>query len=140
MQPIVYTQTIGFTIRITLPRPRNCKLLRMFERLSQFDLHHRLAESTGIDLIFFSAPSCGACRHLRQVLKALKQQRPQWHVYEVDAQLDMALAREFEVFHLPAMFLFQAGRYHCALHAKASASAIESAVTAALARPAEEAP
>ena len=112
----------------------------MFDQLSQFDLHHRLADSEGVALVMFTAPSCGACRHLRGVLDVLRRRHPQWQIFEVDAQRDIALVREFDVFHLPALFLFQAGQFHCPLHAEASPNAIESAVGEALANPAEEAP
>jgi thioredoxin 1 len=115
-------------------------IVRVFEQLTQFDLHHRLAETDGVALVFFSAPTCGACRHLRGVLDNLRQRLPQWQVYEVDAQQDLALVREFEVFHLPALFLFHAGHFHCPLHAEASPAAIEKAVAQALASPAKEAP
>ena len=57
---------------------------------------------------------------------------------EVDAAKDPALAREFEVFHLPAVFVFVDGTYHCALHSEARPERIEAALQSALAAPEEE--
>lgn len=110
-----------------------CKMAR---QLSQFDFHHRLATHTGIAVVVFSRPGCGACRQLKSVLAAM----PELPVFEVDAERDPALVREFEVFHLPALFLYRAGAYHCQLHCGSAPAAISAAVAAALALPAEEAP
>ena len=109
-------------------------------RLSQFDFHHRLSDSTGVAIVMFSAAGCGGCRHLRRVLQEVAGQRPSWHLFEVDAHLDAALSNEFEVFHLPSLFLFTDGVFHCALHAEARPGAIIAAAEEALTAPAEEAP
>jgi thiol-disulfide isomerase/thioredoxin len=37
--------------------------------LDQFQFHHVLEETSGVVLVFFSGPHCGACRHLRGVLE-----------------------------------------------------------------------
>lgn len=109
-------------------------------QLDQFDFHARLSDTPGAALVMFSSPDCGGCRHLRPVLQALRRQRPHWHVFEVDAQRDLALTHEFEVFHLPALFLYLDGHFHCELQAPARAAAIREAIDAALLRPAQEAP
>lgn len=108
--------------------------------LSQFDLHHRLADMTGVALVMFSSPGCGGCRHLRRVLQEVVGLQPAWRVFEVDAQRDPGLSNEFEVFHLPTVFLFLDGEFHCRLEAEARPAAIVSAAHAALQQPAEEAP
>jgi thioredoxin-like negative regulator of GroEL len=112
----------------------------MVPKLSQFDFHDRLADSSGPTLVMFTSPDCGGCRHLRGVLQEVSRQHPDWRAYEVDAQRDQALTNEFEVFHLPTVFLFFAGQYHCQLEAEARPSAIVAATLAALQQPAEEAP
>ncbi len=108
--------------------------------LDQFDFHHRLQALGGTSLVMFSSPDCGGCRHLRMVLQTVRSQRPDWRVFEVDAQRDQALTHEFELFHLPALLLFHDGVYHCEVSAPARAAAIIAATAQALARPAEEAP
>ncbi|MCB1801707.1 MAG: thioredoxin family protein [Gammaproteobacteria bacterium] len=109
-------------------------------QLSQFDLHARLQDLTGVALITFTGPGCGSCRHLRRVLADVREQRPDWHLYEVDAQRESGLTNEFEVFHLPSIFLFHNGAYHSRIEAEARTASIIETVTAALQQPASEAP
>lgn len=108
--------------------------------LDQFEFHSRLGASSGPALVMFTSPDCGGCRHLRGVLLEVRRQHPEWGYFEVDAQRDQALSNEFEVFHLPTVFLFSAGQFHCRLDAEARPSAIIAATHAALQQPAEEAP
>jgi thioredoxin-like negative regulator of GroEL len=109
-------------------------------KLDQFDFHAALADMTGPTLIMFTSPDCGSCRHLRRVLQEVNVREPGWQVFEVDAQRDPALANEFEVFHLPTIFLFNNGEFHCQLEAAARTVAIISATRSALLQPAGEAP
>lgn len=108
--------------------------------LDQFDFHARLTDMTGTSLVMFTAPDCGSCRHLRQVLHEVRRRRPGWHIFTVDAERDQALVNEFEVFHLPTVFLFNGGQFHCELATAARPDAVIAAVGAALQQPAAEAP
>ncbi|MGA7801032.1 MAG: thioredoxin family protein [Gammaproteobacteria bacterium] len=108
--------------------------------LDQFEFHQVIERTQGIVLAMFTAPGCGACRRWRVLLAELEGKRADMQVFEVDAARDLALAREFEVFHLPALFLFVDGVYHCALHSEAHPARLEAALRHALAAPAEEAP
>lgn len=110
------------------------------EQLSQFDFHHRLAEAGGVSLVYFTAPGCGACRQLKQLFDSHSDAFARLHLFEVDAQQDMALTREFEVFHLPSLFLFRDGQYHAPVHAEPTPAALLAAIDAALAAEAQEAP
>ncbi len=109
-------------------------------QLSQFDFHHVLNETPSTSVVMFGSPECGACRRLKQAFDQLAQIAPELHLFEVDVQRDTALAREFEVFHLPSMFLFQNGRYHAPLHSHATPDALQRQIALALAQPAQEAP
>jgi thioredoxin 1 len=107
-------------------------------RLDQSSFHHVLAATPGAGLVLFTAPACGACRRVKGLLA-----QPLFGdlaLFEVDAGEEMGLTREFEVFHLPALFLYRDGRYHRPVHAEAAATALRDAVDAALGAPAEEAP
>lgn len=108
--------------------------------LSQFDFHHTLAQTEGISLVYFTAPGCGACRQFRQVIDNHPQEFALLNLFEVDAQQDMALTREFDVFHLPAMFLFREGQYHAPIHAEPQPASLIAAIEAALAQEPQEAP
>jgi len=112
----------------------------MFEKLTQFNLHHRVAEHPAPTLVFFSAPACASCRHLKAVLKRVAGRHPVWRIFEVDAQQESGLVSEFEVFHLPSMFLFSEGDYHAELNCAATPANIESAIEDALRQPRMEAP
>lgn len=110
----------------------------MIRRLDQFEFHHVLEATPGTSLVLFTAPACGACRRLKQILGdgAL----PEVTLFEVDAERDLALMREFDVFHLPALFLYRDGEFHCELKSEAHPRHIAEAIDAALAAPPQEAP
>ncbi len=109
-------------------------------QLTQFDFHHVLAETDGLSLVFFTSPGCGACRHLKRILEEQADEFSSIHLFEVDAQQEMALTREFEVFHLPALFLFQNGQYHAPIQAEPSPGSLWLAIEEALAAEPQEAP
>ena len=108
--------------------------------LDQFNFHHVLEETRGLALVFFTGPYCGACHALRRGLAAYLEASEDVQVFEVDAECDPGLAREFEVFHLPSLFLYVEGRYHCELRSEPRVTEIGQAVAAALQQPAREAP
>ena len=110
------------------------------QTLDQFDFHHRLEQLPGVSLVIFTGPACGACKRLKRVLTGEPLLFEGVHLFEVDAQRDMALTREFGVFHLPAMFLYRDGAFHCELHSEAVAGKLRRAVDTALAAPPQEAP
>ncbi|WJW75166.1 thioredoxin family protein [Thiohalobacter sp. IOR34] len=112
----------------------------MLARLDQFDFHARLGDLPGASLVIFTAPSCGACRQWRRLLESYHRDHPALRLFEVDAAEDQALAREFDVYHLPALFLYLDGEFHSALQCEAQPAALEAAIDAALAGPGEEAP
>lgn len=109
-------------------------------KLSQFDFHQTLAEKKGVSLVMFTAPGCGSCRQLRQVLEGHPQEFSDLHLFEVDAQQDQALTNEFDVFHLPSLFLFRDGHFHAQIEAEPLPQHITAAITAALSEGPQEAP
>ncbi|MFN2349439.1 MAG: thioredoxin family protein [Thioalkalivibrio sp.] len=110
------------------------------QTLDQFNFHHVLAETPGTALVVFTGPDCGACRRVKGVLVDMVTAGAPWAVFEVDAARDPGLAREFEVFHLPSLFLYRDGHYHAPLHAEPLPERIRAAVGETLARPPGEAP
>ncbi len=108
--------------------------------IDQFEFHHRLEDTPGAALVMFSAPSCGQCRHLEKMLERVSALCPDLKLFKIDAQREAALVHELEVFHLPSLFLFRDGHFHCELQGEASPQALAMAVERALAWPAEEAP
>ena len=107
-------------------------------RLTQFDFHHSLEQTQGLAVVYFTAQACGACRHLLPVLTQLPGHGIQ--VYQVDAEQELALVKEFEVFHLPAMFLYVDGCFHAPLHSEPRLDKILQTVSMLASAPPQEAP
>ena len=107
--------------------------------LTEFDFHPRIAHSNGVSLVMFSGPDCGSCRRLEKLLPRFAAGRVA-HLYKVDVQKSTALAREYEVFHLPSLFLFVDGRFHAPLHAEPVPERFSAAIERALNEPAHEEP
>jgi thiol-disulfide isomerase/thioredoxin len=112
----------------------------MMTLLDQFSFHHVLAETPGPALVIFTAPHCGSCRAMRKALAIFVASHPEVSLFEVDAQRDMALTREFEVFHLPALFLYVGGRFHGEIQCEPLPHRLERSVATAMTLPAQEAP
>lgn len=129
---------------MTDSRRSSAKVVSLFRReiqpLNELEFYSTLAETVGPSIVFFTKPGCSACRMWQHLLDELLLQRHDIHVYQVDAEQNMGLTHEYELFHLPALFLFQNGEFHCALQAEARLPHLIAAINAALVAPAEEAP
>ena len=126
---------VGLPFAVDMTQP-----MAALPTLDQFNFHSTLERLPGVTLVLFTARACGACRRMRQVLADYLLRGTELRVYTVDAGRDLALTREFEVFHLPAMFVYVDGRFHCQLQAPASVTGLEQALGEALTAPAQEAP
>lgn len=113
---------------------------RKIRSLNDHEFYARLAEITGPSIVFFTKPGCSSCQLWKRLLGELLQQRDDINVYQVDAEQNMALSHEYELFHLPALFLFVDGEFHCELQSEARLAHLQAALDAALDSPAEEAP
>lgn len=108
------------------------------ESLDEFTLHRRLAASAGPALVLFSSPGCGSCRGVE---RRLPEAAPAGvGLYKVDVQQAQALARAYDVFHLPALFLFVDGHFHARLDCQVTATTLAQALEVALSQPAQEEP
>lgn len=106
--------------------------------LDEFNFHSGLAFSAGPALVLFSSPDCGACRSIERHLPNWID--PEIALFYVDVQQSTALARQYEVFHLPTLFLFKDGQYHAKVECEMNAEALRRAIALALAQPPEEEP
>lgn len=109
------------------------------QELDEFDFHGALAGSPGVSLVMFFGPDCGTCRMLEKRLPRLILDRSV-HLFKVNVQKATSLARAYDVFHLPSLFVFVDGGYHGPLHAEPTAEKFSRALTALLATPAQEEP
>lgn len=111
-----------------------------FPQLDQFEFHHRLGRTPALAIVLFTSRGCTSCKAWKRLLAEYRRRHLETHVFEVDAERDLALTREFAVFHLPGLFLYLNGRYHSALQSEARMESLEAAITAAVAGAPQEAP
>jgi thioredoxin len=109
------------------------------KELTEFDFIPTLAASTGVSIVMFYGPDCGTCRRLEALLPHLAHARVD-HLYKVDVQRSTALARAYEVFHLPSLFAFVDGHYHGPLHAEPTQTTFTLALKTLLSAPPQEEP
>ena len=116
----------------------------MIKELVEFNFHPVISDTAGITLVFFTGPQCASCHHLRDLFIREQQQFNDhfldFNVFEIKADKASALVNEFNVFHLPSMFLYQKGQFHCELQSQAHPQRIIEAIELALSKPAEEEP
>lgn len=110
------------------------------ESLNTHNFHHVLEGVSGVSLVFFTHSLCSSCRAWKQLLQTYSASHQDIRIFEVDAESEMALTNEFEVFHLPALFLYKDGQYHAPFQSVASLEAIDQAITRLLSKPAEDMP
>ncbi|NWG86077.1 MAG: thioredoxin family protein [Hydrogenophilaceae bacterium] len=106
--------------------------------IDEFGFHAKLRQTAGNALVLFSGPDCGNCRQAERRLPAAAG--PGIALFKVDVQKSTALARQYEVFHLPTLFLFRDGHYHAKLECEVTPDKLRQAIESALARPPEEEP
>ncbi len=127
-----------------MDRRERLALLSVIQELDEFNFHSVISETSEVTLIFFTGPHCASCHHLRDLFIKDKQQFEDYfsgfNVFEIKADKASALVNEFNVFHLPSMFLYQKGQFHCELQAQAHPEKIIEAIKLALSKPAEEEP
>ena len=109
-------------------------------RLDDLNFYEVLAATAGPALVYFTAPSCAACKSLKHALERYSHYYPPLPMFEVDAVHNGGLVRALEVFHLPALFLYVNGHYHRQLHCEVLPGALHHAIETALKLPAEEEP
>jgi thioredoxin 1 len=110
------------------------------QSLNDANFYSVIQASQGPGIVFFSSTGCNSCRYWKALLLQLVEKHLALHVYEIDAQQSMGLTQEYEVFHLPALFLFVNGQYHAPLQCEARLETIEQTMQQLLTAPAQEAP
>lgn len=109
-------------------------------RLVVGNFYDTLHAGRGPSLVIFTSTGCASCRAWKELLKEYPAINPDIVIYEVDAHESMALANEYEIFHLPALFLFKDGEFHCQLNCEANRDKLHQAIQQALREPAQEEP
>lgn len=109
-------------------------------RLVDGNFYDTLQAARGVSLVIFTSTGCASCRAWKEVLQDYLSINSDIVIYEVDAHESMALANEYEIFHLPALFLFKDGEFHCELNCEANLERIHQAISDSLQGPAQEEP
>ena len=129
---------------MTDPKPVSDNVVSLFDRqilrLNDHEFYSTLGETAGPSIVFFTKPGCSSCNLWKRLLGEFLQLRDDIQIFEVDAEQNMALSHEYELFHLPAIFLFVDGEFHCELQSEARLAQLQAAMDVALNSPAEEAP
>jgi len=131
---------MAHTDPMTLPNDLAGPTMQALRTLNQFDFHHTLEERKGLSIVFFSSTSCASCAFWKQLLGSYKVRHADFEVYEIDAKQDQALAEEFSLFHLPALFLYADGVFRAELQCEAKLEKLDEAIAKALRSPAQEMP
>ncbi len=110
------------------------------KQIEEFEFHQTLEQSTGISIVFFSSRECSSCRYWEQLLTQYTQGEKPPTVYKVDAGENQALAQEFNIFHLPALFVYLNGEFYSEIQCEANIDSLNNAIETALAGPPQEMP
>lgn len=108
-------------------------------RLHEGDFHRRLAATSGVAAVLFSVPHCSACRAWKRLLpEALLDLADR--LYEVDVAEATGVARGYDIFHLPTIYLYRDGHFHAELQCEARHDAIRRTALALLGAPSQDEP
>lgn len=108
--------------------------------LDDFNFHHVLGDRPGASLVLFVSEGCAACRSWKRLLTEALPDRHGLNLFVVDAGHNPGLVNEFEVFHLPALFLYLDGHYHASVQCEARPAALLDEIGRLRQEPAGEAP
>ncbi len=110
------------------------------ETVSELGFWQRMADTPGEVILFFSSAGCRSCRVWRKLLVDFESTHDGVAVWEVDAGRDMGITQEFNVYHLPALFLFRDGQYQRPIQVEARVHALDRWLRDHAQLPAEEMP
>lgn len=74
-------------------------------------------------MVLFSTPHCGACRAWKRLLPDALPDIVETF-FEVDISEATGVARYFDIFHLPTIYIYRDGRFHAQLQCPACCEAI----------------
>lgn len=110
-----------------------------FVRLAEGDFHRSIAATHAVAAVLFTTPTCSTCQAWKRLLPdALDGVADA--LYEVDVVEATGVARGYDIFHLPTIYLYREGRFHAELQCEARPEAIRHTALRLLDAPAQEEP
>lgn len=110
-----------------------------FAPLGEGDFHARLAAAPGVAVVLFSAPHCGACRAWKRLLPGALAGIAD-ALFEVDVSEATGVARYYDIFHLPTIYLYRDGRFHAEVQCAAKMETVRETVSRLLRGTAQDEP
>jgi len=110
-----------------------------FSRLTEGNFHARIVASTSTAVVLFSAPGCGACRTWKRLLPDALSGLADT-LYEVDVSEATGVARYYNIFHLPTIYLYRNGKFHAELQCEVRRDSIRQSALRMLEEPAQDEP
>lgn len=110
-----------------------------WQLLNEFDFHHIIPKHHGITLVLFGKPDCSSCAAWYNALPRLLPSQVS-HLIYIDIETSMALAHEFNLFHLPSIAIYVDGSFHGWLHSELNRQAINTSLTDLITAPAQDEP
>ena len=107
----------------------------MLEPLSPFEYYHILDARRDPSLVCFTKPNCGGCRRLKHLLQEEPLDIPNLRCFEVSVEDAYGLVEEFNIFHLPTMFLYFNGEFHREIHSRLDRPSLQAAISNGLLQP-----
>ena len=89
--------------------------------------------------MLFSHPDCSSCRAWKKLLPVSLAGIAR-QLFEVDVSEATGVARYFDIFHLPTLYLYRDGHFHAELQCEASTPAIRQTAIDLLAAPGQDEP
>ena len=117
----------------------NSATAETFLRLGEGAYHGHLATTDGVVAVLFSHPDCSSCRAWKKLLPVSLAGIAR-QLFEVDVSEATGVARYFDIFHLPTLYLYRDGHFHAELQCEASTPAIRQAAIDLLAAPGQDEP
>jgi thioredoxin-like negative regulator of GroEL len=110
-----------------------------FSPLAEGTYHAHIAASSGLAVVLFAAPLCGACRAWKRLLPAALGDVAD-AFFEVDVSEATGVARYFGIHHLPTIYLYRDGVFHAELQCGARKDVVLEAARTLLAGPPQDEP
>lgn len=90
-------------------------------------------------MVLFSAPGCGACRAWKRLLPGALSDLAN-ALFEVDVGEATGVARYYNIFHLPTIYLYRDGQFHAELQCEVRHDSVRQSALRMLAEPAQDEP